>query len=138
MAALDTSVLIAAMVEVEPHHQACDALLDRAGVRVYAHALAETFNTLTGGRCGYRLSPKQAAELIEDSILPYVEVVALSLREMMAAMNEAQPRGVRGAAIFDYLHLVAARKAKVRRFYTLDVSHFQSFHRPGDPEIAPP
>src|SRR5437870_1969909 len=101
MDALDSSVLVAAMVEIEPHHKACDALLDRAGVRVFGHALVETFNILTGGRAGFRIPAQDAAELIEKSILPYVEVVALSLREMMVAMKDAQPRGVRGAAIFD-------------------------------------
>jgi hypothetical protein len=53
-------------------------------------------------------------------------------------MRETEARGVRGGAVFDYLHLAAARKAKAARFYTLNVSHFRSFHRPGDPEIVHP
>ncbi len=138
MNALDSSVLVAALVDIEPHHKACDALLDKPGTCVYAHALAETFNTLTGGRSGYRIPAQQVVELIEDSLLPYVETIALSPKEMMAAMREVQLRGVRGAAIFDYFHLVAARKAKTRRFYTLDVLNFQAFHRTGDPEIVHP
>lgn len=36
------------------------------------------------------------------------------------------------------LHLVAARKAKAARLYTLNVANFRSFHRPGDPEIVHP
>jgi len=42
------------------------------------------------------------------------------------------------AAIYDYLHLVAARKAKAARFYTLNVTNFTAIHRPGDPEIEHP
>jgi hypothetical protein len=53
-------------------------------------------------------------------------------------MREAESRGVRGGAIFDYLHLVAARKAKVQKLYTLNVSNFVAFHRAGDPEILSP
>jgi predicted nucleic acid-binding protein len=138
MDAVDSSVLVAALVEIEPHHRACTALLDKANLLVYSHGLAEAFNTLTGGRSGYRIAASQVVELIESSILPYVEVVTVSPKEMVAAMQQAQPRGVRGAAIFDFLHLVAARKAKVSRLYTLDVSDFQSFHRLGDPEIVHP
>lgn len=138
MDAVDSSVLVAALVQSEPHHRACNALLDKAGMCVYSHGLAETFNTLTGGRSGYRIPAGRVAELIEGSIMPYVGVIALTPKEMVAAMHEAQPRGVRGAAIFDYLHLASARKAKARRFYTLDVTDFQSFHRPGDPEIVHP
>lgn len=138
MDAVDASVLVAALVQSEPHHRACTALLDKPGMCVYAHSLVETFNTLTGGRSGYRIPAGQVAELIEGSLLPYLEVISLSPKEIFAAVQEAQPRGVRGAAIFDYLHLASARKAKVRRLYTLDVSDFQSFHRPGDPAIVHP
>lgn len=136
--ALDSTILVAALVEAEPHHAASDALLDGADVRIYAHALSETFNTITGGRSGYRLSAADASRFLEESILPNVEVVTLTPREMLAAMRESQSRGVRGAAIFDFLHLIAAKKAGATRLYTLNIRHFQSFRRPGDPEIVHP
>jgi hypothetical protein len=47
-------------------------------------------------------------------------------------------RGVSGRAIYVYLHLIAARKAGAKRFYTLNLNDFLSFHRPGDPEILSP
>jgi predicted nucleic acid-binding protein len=138
MDGVDASVLVAALVEAEPHHRASAALLDRAGLSVYAHGLTETFSTLTGGRSGYRLPANQVAELIADGLLPCLDVISLSVKEMLAAMQQSRARGVRRTAIFDYLHLVAARKAKAGRFYTLNVSDFRSFHRPGDPEIVHP
>ena len=52
--------------------------------------------------------------------------------------TQAQGRGVRGGGIYDYLHLVAARKAKARRMYTLNLSNFRAWHRTGDPEIVHP
>jgi len=134
--AVDSSVLVAALVTAESRHEACNALLDEPGIHVYSHALVEAFNTLTGGRLGYRIPPEMAAELVERSLLPSVQVVSLSAKELISAFREAKSRGVRGSAIYDYLHLAAARKAGAARFHTLDVSDFAAIHRPGDPEIV--
>jgi predicted nucleic acid-binding protein len=45
---------------------------------------------------------------------------------------------VRGGAIYDWLHLAAARKAGAEVFITLDQRDFQSLMRPGDPRIEMP
>ena len=76
--------------------------------------------------------------LIEEDYLPSLSIVTLTPAEMLRGMRECEARGVRGAAIFDFQHLAAARKAKATRFYTLNVAHFRAFHRPGDPEITHP
>jgi hypothetical protein len=57
---------------------------------------------------------------------------------MLQAMRAAESRGARGGALFDFLHLVAARQARATRLYTLNISNFLSFHRNGDPEIVHP
>jgi hypothetical protein len=116
----------------------CHRLLAAGAVTIYLHAIAETFSTLTGGRESIRVDPATAATLIEQSILPFVTPVALSLREMLEAVKTAHTRGIRGGAIYDFLHLTAARKAHVERVHTLNVRHFRAFHRPGDPEIVHP
>jgi predicted nucleic acid-binding protein len=136
--AVDSSVVVAALRTSEPHYAACTAVLDLGGLSIYLHALTETFSTLTGGRMSPRISPVQAAQLIEVGVLPFVAGVNLTAREYLTAMREAESRGVRGGAIHDYLHLVAARKAGAGKLYTLNVSDFLSFHRPGDPEIVHP
>ncbi|MCA1962677.1 MAG: hypothetical protein LDL31_01885, partial [Prosthecobacter sp.] len=69
---------------------------------------------------------------------PLLSVTALTPTEMLRAMRDAQSRGVRGGGIFDYLHLVAARKAKAARLFTLNLSNFQAIYRPGDPAIVHP
>ncbi|WP_395742258.1 PIN domain-containing protein [Prosthecobacter sp.] len=135
---IDTSVLVATMVATEPFHMECDALLNRKALGVYAHALTETFSTLTGGRKSFRLAASVAAAVLEEDYLPDLAITALTPTEMLRAMREAEARGVRGGAIFDFLHLVAARKAKAARFYTLNVSDFRAFYRKGDPEIVHP
>jgi predicted nucleic acid-binding protein len=135
---LDTSVVIASLDADEPHHAACDQLLSAGGHRLFAHALAETFSILTGSRMGRRLGPDTAADLIESAVLPFVELVHLTGRETMAALSEAPRRGARGGAIYDWLHLVAARKAGVDALVTLDHRDFEALARPGDPTVRTP
>jgi predicted nucleic acid-binding protein len=135
---LDTSVVIASLDGDEPHHAACDRLLAAGGHRLYAHALAETFSILTGSRQGRRLRPALAVELIESSVLPFVDLVHLTGKETMAAIADTERRGVRGGAVYDWLHLAAARKAGAQALVTLDVRDFQALAKPGDPAVRTP
>lgn len=135
---LDTSVVIASLDADEPSHAACDRLLAAGGHLLFAHALAETFSILTGSRMGRRLRPALAAELIAQSVLPFVELVHLTGKETMAVIAETEKRGVRGGAVYDLLHLAAARKAGAEALVTLDLRDFQSLARPGDPSVRAP
>jgi predicted nucleic acid-binding protein len=135
---LDTSVVIASLDADEPHHAVCDRLLSTGGHRLFVHALAETFSILTGSRIGRRLGPDTAAELIASAVLPFVELVHLTGREMMMALTEAPRRGARGGAVYDWLHLVAARKAGVDALVTIDRRDFMALTRPGDPAVRTP
>jgi predicted nucleic acid-binding protein len=137
-ALLDTSIVIASLDPDEPRHAACDRLVAGGGHVLFAHALAETFSILTGGRQGRRLAASQAAALIDASVLPFVTLVALSGRETVAALRACEARGVRGGAVYDWLHLAAARKSGATRLFTLDIRDFQAIAQPGDPEIVAP
>ena len=101
-------------------------------------ALSETFAALTGGRLAIRVAAAEAALLLRKWVAPGLALTALEADDVLGAFEESSARGVRGGAIYDYLHLVAARKARAPVLYTLNVSDFQSFHRPGDPKIAHP
>lgn len=131
--ALDTSVLVAALDAVSRHHDECSALLDLQDAGILVHALAETFNTLTGSRLGFRVPSGEAARFIREELAPCLQTVALTVDATLLAFDEAESRGVRGGAIYDYLHLVAARVAGAAKLYTLNTSHFLAFHRPGGP-----
>lgn len=61
--------------------------------------------------------------------------VTLTERDVMAALAQAQSRGVRGGAVYDYLHLVAARKSGAEVLVTLDSKHFAALAREGDPRV---
>jgi predicted nucleic acid-binding protein len=135
---LDTSVIIASLDGDEPLHTACDRLLAQGGHCIYAHALAETFSILSGGRHARRLRPALVAQLIEDSVLPFVQLVHLTGKETMTAIADCERRGARGGAVYDLLHLAAARKAGVQAVVTLDLRDFQALSKPGDPIIRAP
>jgi predicted nucleic acid-binding protein len=135
---LDTSVLVASLDPAEPHHAACDRLLASGGHHVAAHALLETFSVLTGGRLKTRLRPADAAALIEDSLLPYVTAISLTPRETMALIAACERRGARGGAVYDALHLAAARKAGAEALITLDVQDLAALRQEGDPPVRAP
>jgi predicted nucleic acid-binding protein len=136
--AIDTTVIVAALCAGNPDHEACRKVLFSARHSVLAHAYAETFSTLTGGRLGFRVPASDAARLLRQQIEPKLRNVHLDAADLIDSFEEAEARGVRGGAIYDYLHLVAARKAGAKQFHTLNASDFLSFHRPGDPEILTP
>ncbi len=138
MIALDTSVLVAALVESEPFHQQCKKLVVGGSFSIYSHGLVETFSTLTSGKILPRPSAADAFKVLNTSIKPRACVHYLQDDSILLAFEQAELRGVRGGAIFDYLHLVAARQHGVERLYTLNMRHFKSFWRPGDPHIEHP
>lgn len=135
---IDSSILVAAVVSSEEHHRVCDQLLNQQGLGIYSHGIAETFSTLTGGKRGVTMGASPVAQVLEDDYLPVLSTTSLTVAEMLRAMREAQARGLRGGGIYDYLHLVAARKAKARFIYTLNISSFRACYRAGDPEIVHP
>lgn len=137
-AALDSSVIIAAIDGEDPDHASCRTLLLSARFSIHARALVETFSTLTGGRLAVRVPAADAAALLRRWIAPRMTVINLAERDLLKAFDESSARGVRGGAIYDYLHLAAARKARAPRLYTLNVADFRALRRAGDPEIASP
>jgi hypothetical protein len=137
-ALLDTSVLIGALLPQDADHAACCGALSQPDCVIHVHALNETFATLTGGSMGFRVDADAAASLIRERIASRVQVIVLGADETLEAHGTARARGVRGGAIYDYMHLVAARKARCAALCTLNISDFLAFRRADDPEIRSP
>ncbi|MEM9080446.1 MAG: hypothetical protein AAGC74_07145 [Verrucomicrobiota bacterium] len=135
--AFDSSIIVAALVPNENFHGECRQFVT-AGGHIYQHGLVEVFNTLTGGRKPYQFRASLVASMLVGKIEETLAVTQLLPSETNGAFGEAESRGVRGGAIFDYLHLVAARKVGADRLVTLNLRHFQSFWRPGDPIVVHP
>ena len=133
----DTSVLVGAVHKDEAHHPACLAALRRGGC-TSIHAMLEAFSILTGGRSGRRYSPSFAARLLGVSFEKQLQPFSLTWNESHAMLAEAQGRGIRGGAIYDYQHLVCARKSGAATLLTLNTKDFLALARPGDPDIQAP
>lgn len=133
MTFLDTGIMVGAVLASHPDHAACvSALKDSHRPFTNAHALAETFATLTGF---YRVPTEAAAELtlsLRDSI----EVQAMALADYETAIRQARSRGVMGGGIYDSLHATFARRNRAVQIVTRNPSHFQ--HVAPDIEILTP
>jgi hypothetical protein len=90
-----------------------------------------------GGRLEFRFPPNQAALILKEHVAPRLKGVPLTPTDLLKAYAyaKAESRGIRGGAIYDYLHLVAARKTGATHSHTLNVSDYNSFQRRSDPEI---
>jgi predicted nucleic acid-binding protein len=133
MTFLDTGILVGAVLASHEQHAACRAALE--GVErpfTNAHALAESFATLTGF---YKVPVEAAAELVMG-LTESITVEALSLADYEKAICEARRRGVMGGGIYDSLHATFARRKKAAQIVTRNPSHF--VHVAPDMEILTP
>jgi predicted nucleic acid-binding protein len=133
MTFLDTGIMVGAVLESHPEHAAClTAVEDSARPFTNAHALAETFATLTG----FYKVPTDAATALTLSLRDSVVVEALTLTDYETAVREARSRGVMGGGIYDSIHATFARRKKAVQIVTRNPSHFQ--HVAPDIEILTP
>jgi predicted nucleic acid-binding protein len=130
---LDTGIMVGAVLQSHPEHDAClSALEDSTRPFTNAHALAEAFATLTG----FYKVPTEAATELTLSLQDSVAVEALALADYTTAVREARSRGVMGGGIYDSLHATFARRKKAAQIVTRNPSHFQ--HVAPDIEILTP
>src|SRR5512133_311688 len=133
MTFLDTGILVGAVLKSHPEHAAClSALEDSKRPFTNAHALAETFATLTGF---YKVPTEAAAELTL-ALRDCIEVEAFDLADYETSIREARSRGVMGGGIYDSLHATFARRKEAGQIVTRNPSHFQ--HVAPDIEILTP
>lgn len=133
MTFLDTSALVGALLEKHPQHAACLRALQEAANPVSdAHALAETFATLTG----FYKVPSEAAAELTLGLRAIVQVDPLSLADYETAISEARQRGIMGGGIYDSLHATFARRKGSKRIVTRNPSHFA--HTAPELEVVTP
>lgn len=133
MTFLDTGILVGAILKSHPEHTACLAALeDSERPFTNAHALAETFATLTG----FYKVPVDAATELTLGVSDFIEVEALTLADYDTAIREARSRGVMGGGIYDSMHATFARRKKASQIVTRNPSHFH--HVAPDIEILTP
>lgn len=133
MTFVDTGILVGAVLEQHPEHDAClEALAESETPFTDAHTLAETFATLTG----FYKVPVGAATELTLGLKSDLTVEPLSLADYERAIGEARQRGVMGGGIYDSLHATFARRKGAKRIVTRNPSHFA--HAAPDLEILTP
>jgi len=133
MTFIDTGILVGALLENHPEHPQCRAALEQfTDCFTDAHALAETFATMTGF---YKVPTDAAAELTLG-LKETLAVSPLPLADYETAIRQARRRGVMGGGIYDSLHSTFARRKRAKRIVTRNPSHFA--HTAPDLEILTP
>jgi predicted nucleic acid-binding protein len=133
----DTSVLVAAIVQVHPMHARALPWLKRAKMRrdtgiVSAHTLAELYAVLTTLPIQPRISPELAKRLIHDNILAACQVIPLTQSDYETVISRLAERGLTGGVIYDALILHAATKTHVDVIVTLNEKDLSRI----DPSLA--
>lgn len=140
---LDTSVLVAAMVEAHSRHERARPWLERARKGefawvVSAHSIAELYAVLTTLPVKPMILPGTARRLIDENLGSSAQVVALTAREYLETIRRAADRGLRGGIVYDALHARAASKSRVRRLVTCNPDHFRRAWPEGEGLIVSP
>jgi predicted nucleic acid-binding protein len=128
---LDTNILVAASIEDHQHHTQAFHLIKAAkdgAVKgcISTHGLAEYYSVITRTPFTPRVHPAEAGRFLDDNILPYFELVALSVGDYKAVLRWCANAGLIGGGIFDALHLRSAQKANCDRIYTFNLKEFRS------------
>ena len=128
---LDTSVLVAAVVEKHESHPEAYAVLDRVQSGqdegyVSAHSLAEMYAVLTKSPPPFRHAPEQALLSVEKNVVKHFKTTSLTGADYMALMRAAALAGIPGGTIYDAVLLKCAIKAGVELIFTLNLKHFQN------------
>jgi len=120
---LDASILVEACLAQSPKFAAAAALVKTVGAVTSAHALAETYATLSGD-VRLKILPHDAAQMVVD-LAQEIEIHALAAGPYLALIQAAPSAGIRGGSIFDAIHAQAARETQCTEIHTLNVRHFK-------------
>ena len=140
---LDTSVLVAALVEPHPqHHRAlpwlAKAKAEKFELVISSHTIAELYAVLSTLPVSPRITPGLAWRLINESVTPAATMVSLTSSEYLTAVKDMSDLGLSGGAIYDALIVKAAQKANADRILTFNVVDFRRIWPEGAVRIAPP
>ena len=129
VALFDTTVLVAGVLALHPHHAASARLLAAAAAapgscRCTTHAIAESYRVLVSLPLVPRCTPDQALALIRESLIPRLSPVALTAKDYDRALEVVSGSGLSGGAIYDALHLVAAARLGATGLVTANLKHF--------------
>ena len=120
---LDSSVLVESCLSASPKFVAADALVNDPKAMTSAHALAETYATLSGD-VRLKITPSDAAVMVED-LAERLNVHALGVADYRGLIATAPTKGLCGGGIYDAIHGQTARLCHCTEIHTLNVGHFK-------------
>jgi predicted nucleic acid-binding protein len=128
---LDTSTLVAAIVEGHESHAQAYAIMDRVQTGldegfVSVHGIAEVYAVLTKSPPPFRHSPEQAVLSLEENIIKHFKIIALSAADYILLIREAAVARVQGGSVYDTILISCAVKADVDKVFTLNLRHFRA------------
>lgn len=125
----DTSALLAGTLENHIHFkggvQWIDAVREKR-IRGYVstHSVAEFFRHLSSWHFEPHISPLLALNLVEKSLMTTFDTIDLTRRDYLLAIKRVTERSLRGAIIYDSLHVQSALKMKINGLVTLNTKDF--------------
>jgi predicted nucleic acid-binding protein len=127
---LDTSTLVAALVETHPNHTLAFPWLQKAKSKTFAgfvatHSIAELYNILTTLPIRPRISSATASRLLKRDVLDQLEAISLSKEDYAIVIEHLSGLGIIGGAIYDALIVRAAIKANVDQIVTFNADDFR-------------
>lgn len=133
--AVDTSVVVAALLGWHENHEVARKVLERslAAERIVlpAPTLIESYAVMTRLPSPHRLSPTDAAALLRETFAG-VNAIALDSGEVWQLIDDLETSQVAGGRSYDGHILACARKAGAARLLTFNDRDFRAL---GDPEI---
>ena len=103
--AVDTSVAIPLLVTTHAEHLAVTSWAGDRKLSLSGHSLAETYSVLTRLPGPARISPAQAAQLIDDNFDPHLVIAA---EHAQTVHQELARFGISGGATYDALVALAS------------------------------
>lgn len=140
---LDTSVLVAALVEPHPEHERALPWLTKARLKsnqlvMSSHSVAELYAVLSTLPVSPRISPGLAWRLIHESVEPHVTIISLTASDYITTVRHLSDLGLSGGAIYDALIVKAAQKSGVDRILTFNINDFKRVWPEGASRIVTP
>jgi predicted nucleic acid-binding protein len=129
----DTSVLVAALVDQLPNHEAAFDCFRRysSGENegfCTSHTLAECYATLTALPLPRRIQASEAQQLISQSIAGRLTILPLSPELYLETLVRVGTLGLRSGIVYDALHLAGAETAQCERIYTYNLKDFNKLN----------
>jgi len=139
--ALDTSVLVAALVRAHQHHERAQWWFGQPASRIQRtaawHAYAETWSTLTSLPLEPSI-PGETARASIGSLRERLRWITSGAAVYQAAVDRCAQLGLHSGAVYDALHLVTAEKEEMDLFLTFNVRDFERLAADRSPRIAAP